>query len=60
LIVNRGTRPYALQIWSASTRPIPPKGRARLQVIWNDRGRFVFRTLYRGKAAGPHGSITVV
>jgi len=50
LIVNRGTRPYALQISSASTRPIPPKGRARLQVIWNDRGRFVFRTLYRGAA----------
>jgi hypothetical protein len=60
LIVNRGTRPYALQIWSASTRPIPPQGRARLQVIWNERGRFVFRMLYRGKAAGPHGSITVV
>jgi hypothetical protein len=59
-IVNHGRRPYALQIWTGVTRPIPPKGRARLTVNWDYRGRFVYRMLYRGRAAGPHGSVTVV
>jgi hypothetical protein len=58
-ILNRGTRPYTFQIWKAKTGPIPPKGRARLRVYWDDRGRFLFRTLYRGKLAGPRGSVTV-
>ena len=59
-IVNHGSRPYALQIWTGVTRPIPPKGRARLTLNWDFRGRFVYRTLYRGRPAGPHGSVTVV
>ena len=59
-IVNHGSRPYALQIWTRLTRPIPPNGRARLTVNWDNRGRFVYRTLYRGRSAGPHGSVTVV
>jgi hypothetical protein len=59
-IVNHGSRPYALRIWTGVTRPIPPKGRARLAVNWDERGRFVYRTLYRGRPAGPHGSVTVV
>jgi hypothetical protein len=59
-IVNHGSRPYALQIWTGVTRPIPPKGRARLTVNWDHRGRFVYRTVYRGRPAGPHGSVTVV
>ncbi len=59
-IVNHGSRPYALQIWTGVTRPIPPKGRARLTVNWDHRGRFVYRTLYRGRPAGPYGSVTVV
>jgi hypothetical protein len=59
-IVNHGSRPYALQIWTGVTRPIPPKGRARLTVNWDYRGRFVYRTFYRGRPAGPHGAVTVV
>ena len=59
-IVNHGSRPYALQIWTGVTRPIPPHGRARLTGKWDFRGRFLYRTLYRGRPAGPHGSITVV
>jgi hypothetical protein len=58
-IVNRGTLPYTFQIWKAKTGPIPPNGRARLRVNWDHRGRFLFRTLYRGKATGPRGSVTV-
>jgi len=58
-ILNRGTRPYTFQIWKAKTGPIPPNGRARLRVNWDYRGRFLFRTLYRGKPAGPRGSVTV-
>jgi hypothetical protein len=58
-ILNRGTRPYTFQIWKATTGPIPPKGSARLRVNWDYRGRFFFRTLYRGKPAGPRGSVTV-
>jgi hypothetical protein len=29
-------------------------------VNWDYRGRFLYRTLYRGRPAGPHGSVTVV
>ncbi len=58
-ILNRGTRPYTFQIWKTKTGPIPPNGRARLRVNWDYRGRFLFRTLYRGKPAGPRGSVTV-
>ena len=58
-ILNRGTRAYTFQIWKAKAGPIPPNGRARLRVNWDYRGRFVFRTLYRGKPAGPRGSVTV-
>src|SRR5689334_12163468 len=59
-IVNHGNRPYAFQIWRQATRPIPPQGRARLTVNWDFRGRFVYRTFYRGRPAGPHGTVTVV
>jgi hypothetical protein len=58
-ILNRGTRPYTFQIWKAKTGPIPRKGRARLRVNWDFRGHFTFRPLYRGKPAGPRGSVTV-
>jgi hypothetical protein len=59
-IVNHGNRPYAFQIGRHVTRPIPPQGRARLTVNWDFRGRFVYRTFYRGRPAGPHGTVTVV
>jgi hypothetical protein len=58
-IVNRGSRPYVFQIWKQKTDPIPPKGKARIRVNWDYRGRFVYRTLARGKPAAPHGSIIV-
>jgi hypothetical protein len=59
-VVNRGSRPYALEIGKAATRAIPPHRRARIRVSWDYRGRFVYRTLYRGRPTGPHGSITVI
>jgi integrase len=59
-VINRGSRPYAFQIGKARTRPIPPHRRALLRVYWNQRGHFVFRTIYRGKPVGPHGSVSVV
>jgi hypothetical protein len=58
-VVNGGSRPYAFQIWKSKTRSIPPKGRALVRVNWDYRGRFVYRTLYRGKPAGPQGSVSV-
>jgi hypothetical protein len=58
-ILNRGSRPYSFQIWKAQAGSIPPNGRARLRVNWDYRGRFLFRTLYRGKPNGPRGSVTV-
>ena len=58
-VVNHGSRPYAFQIWKARTRPLPPLGRARLFVYWDYRGHFVYRTIYRGKPAGPQGSVNV-
>jgi hypothetical protein len=58
-VVNHGSRPYAFQIWNARTRPIPPHGRALIRVNWDYRGHFVYRTIYRGKPAGPQGSVNV-
>jgi hypothetical protein len=58
-IVNRGTRPYAVHIWDASTAPIPPNGRVVLPVNWRDRGRYVYRIFYHGEPAGPRRYITV-
>jgi|SRR5579862_3741741 len=59
-VINRGSRPYALQIGMARTLPIPPHGRVLLRVNWLYRGRFVYRTLYRGQPAGPHGLVSVI
>jgi hypothetical protein len=58
-VVNHGSRKYVFQIWKAWTRPIPPHGRARLFVYWDHRGHFAYRTIYRGKPAGPQGSVNV-
>jgi hypothetical protein len=58
-IINQGSRTYALQIGTAKTSPIPPKGRAVIRVNWDYRGRFLYRSLYHGKPAGPHGTVTV-
>jgi hypothetical protein len=58
-VVNHGSRPYAFQIWNARTRPIPPHGRTLIRVNWDYRGHFVYRTIYRGKPAGPQGSVNV-
>jgi hypothetical protein len=58
-IVNRGTRPYTFQIGRSNAGPIPPNRRAQLSINWDHRGRFLFRTLYRGRPAGPRGSVTV-
>jgi hypothetical protein len=58
-VVNHGSRRYVFQIWKARTRPIPPHGRARLFVYWDHRGPFAYRTIYRGKPAGPQGSVNV-
>jgi hypothetical protein len=58
-VINRGSRAYVFEIWKARTRPIPPHGRALLRVDWDHRGHFVYRTIYRGKPAGPRGSVNV-
>src|SRR6266853_2383986 len=58
-VVNHGSRKYAFQIWNARTRPVPPHGRALIRVNWDYRGHFVYRTIYRGKPAGPQGSANV-
>jgi hypothetical protein len=58
-VVNHGTRPYAFEIWKATTRLILPDHEVRLRVNWDYRGSFVFRSLYRGRPVGPHGIIRV-
>src|ERR1700720_2552431 len=58
-VVNHGSRKYAFQIRNARTQPIPPHGRAHIRVNWDYRGHFVYRTIYRGKPAGPQGSVHV-
>jgi hypothetical protein len=58
-IVNRGSRPYVFRIWSSETAPIRPRKRDSILVNWNYRGRFVYKTIYRGKPFGPKGTVIV-
>ena len=58
-VVNHGTRPYVFQIWTVETGTIRPNKMDSLLVNWNYRGRFVYKTIYRGKPFGPNGTVIV-
>ncbi len=58
-VTNKGTRPYSVQIWAGTTRVISPGHTDTILLNWNYRGNYVYRTLYRGKPAGPHGYVTI-
>ena len=58
-VTNKGTRPYSFEIWAGKTRVIPPGHTDTLLVNWNYRGTFTYKTLYNGKPAGPHGTVTI-
>jgi hypothetical protein len=56
---NKGTRAYAFKVWDSVTRVMRPRGNDSVLINWNYRGRFVYRTLFRGKPFGPKGVIEV-
>jgi hypothetical protein len=58
-ITNKGTKPYVFQIWRTKTNAIRPGGHDSFLVNWNYRGRYVYRTLLRGRPAGPKGLIII-
>ncbi len=58
-ITNKGTKPYALKIWATTTTAIKPGGHDSVLLNWGFRGTFVYETLYKGKAAGPRGHVTI-
>jgi hypothetical protein len=58
-LTNRGTKPYVFEIWGERTLPIRPGGHGAILVNWNYRGRYLYRTLYRGKPTGVKGYVVV-
>ena len=58
-VYNRGTRPYAFEIWGNATTPVAPGKKDTILVNWNTRGKFLYRTLYKHKPAGPKGYIVI-
>jgi len=58
-VTNNGTRAYALKVWDTVTRVMKPGGHDSFLVNWNYRGRYVYRTLFRGKPLGPKGLIEI-
>jgi len=58
-VTNKGTRPYTFEIWAGKTGVIAPGHTDTVLVNWNYRGDFTYKTLYRGKPAGPHGYVTI-
>ena len=58
-VTNKGTRPYALEVWGAATKVMKPGTRANILINWNYRGTYDFRLLFRGKPAGPKDTIVI-
>jgi hypothetical protein len=60
VVTNKGTKPYSFKIWESNTTVMRPHGgHDSLLLNWNYRGTFPYFSLYRGKAAGPHGHVTI-
>jgi hypothetical protein len=58
-MTNKGTKPYVLQIWTTKSGTMRPGGHDSFLINWNYRGRYVYRTLLRGRPAGPKGLIII-
>jgi hypothetical protein len=58
-VTNKGSKPYSVQIWAGTTAVIRPGHTDSILLNWNYRGNYLYRTLYRGKPAGPHGYVTI-
>ena len=58
-VTNKGTRSYTFKVWDGKTGVIKPGRTDTVLVDWNYRGVYPYETLYRGKPAGPHGTVTI-
>jgi hypothetical protein len=56
---NKGTRPYRFIIVGARTRVLRPGKGENVLINWNYRGRFLYKTTYRGRNTGLKGFITI-
>jgi hypothetical protein len=54
-ITNKTTKPLALKLWIAKTKPIAPGGHVYVTINWIYRGRFLYQELDGKKLVGaPH------
>ncbi len=58
-LTNKGTKPYAVHIWAASTIVMRPGKHATMFVNWNYRGTFHYWRILRGKKISPVGTIVI-
>jgi hypothetical protein len=60
VVRNNGTRPYRFIIHGIATRVLAPRKVENVLINWNYRGRFLYRTTYRGRSTGLKGYITII
>jgi hypothetical protein len=58
-VINKGTRPYSVKIWDATTTVIRPGDFDTILLNWNYRGNYTYATLFHGKPIGPHGRVKI-
>jgi hypothetical protein len=51
-ITNKTSKPLALKLWIAKTKPIPPGGHTNILINWIYRGRFLYQELDGKKLVG--------
>ena len=59
VVRNKGTRPYRFIIVGIGTRVLRPGKGQNVLINWNYRGRFLYKTTYRGRNTGLKGFITI-
>jgi hypothetical protein len=57
---NKGTRPYEVHMWTASTHVMKPGGHASVLVNWSYRGTYHYWRVWRSRRLTPIGTVIIV
>jgi hypothetical protein len=57
--VNKGTKPYAVRMWAATTFVIKPGRKTSMLVNWGYRGDYTYARIYKGHQIRPIGTVII-
>ncbi len=57
--INKGTKPYAVRMWAASTIVLKPGRKASMLVNWAYRGDYTYARIYKGHQIRPFGRVII-